>query len=324
MNTEGTDDLGVRIPKARKREQLFGIIADDEDFRFGRVKVERDRQRFTVAAPTDDDEDATKSVKVFYGIIPYFRKCWFKDQNKEGEKVEKREVTVVRCDKYIPEQVYVSRSGFWLWKNFLAAVEKMDQHYAHVLVKFTAEPGQSQDGQFKFSKPKMEIVRSLTDDEIEYVDELREVVRARVRKYSSTDDLDAAEDKFLDDEDKPKQQAKPAEEEDEDAVAAKAAQRTRNLVNEDDGDEDTGKGGKGKDKDKSKTKATEEEEEETTGKGGKGKDKDKSKTKATEEEEEPAPKSKGKFPDLDSDGDEGDDPDLKSKGRTTASIEDED
>lgn len=337
MSTTEAPELKVRIPKASKQEQIFGIIAEDEDFRFGRIKVERDRQRYTIPAPTEDDEDAIESVKSFYGVIPYFRKAFFNNQ-ETNEKVEKRELTVLRVGKYIPEQMYISKAGFWNWKGFLAQLDKQDLYYAHVLVKFTAEPGQSSDGKYKFSKPKIEIVRVLNEAEIEYMDELREVVRARVRKYSSNDELDAAEDKYLDEDDKPR--AKRTEEEDDDAVAAKAAKRTRALAekNGDSEDEDEKPKSKKKaapveddedeeeEKPKSKKGKTveddEEEEEEEKPKAKTSTTKSKAKAKDEEEDEKPTTKGKGSFPDLEDDEDE-EEEDLKPKAKKGKSVEDD-
>jgi len=311
--TSSTEELGVRIPKPAKQQQIFGIIAEDEDFRFGRIKIERDRQRYTLAAPTDEDEDAIKSVKSFYGVIPYFRKAFFKDRNNEkADKIEKREVAIVRCGKYVPELLYISYAGFWNWKGFLAALEKQDLHYSQVLVKFTAEPGQSKDGQYKFSKPKMEIVRALTEDEWSYIQELSSVVRTRVKKYSSTDELDAAEDKFLDEDDKPK--PTPAEE-DDDAIAAKAAKRTRTIVDNDEEEEEpeetTAKPPKSKkaeekpaEKPKGKSVEEDDPEEEEEEAPPPPKSTKKKTEKPAEKEEEPAAKGKGSFPDLEDDEEE--------------------
>jgi len=337
--TGTTEELRVRIPKAVKKQQIFEIIAEDEDFRFGRIKIERDRQRYTLAAPVEDDEDAIKSVKAFYGVIPYFRKAYFKDQNDATKKVEKREVAIVRCDKYVPELLYISYAGFWNWKGFLAALEKQDLHYSQVIVKFTAEPGQSKDGQYKFSKPKMEIVRALTEDEWNYIQELSSVVRTRVRKYSDNDALDAAEDKFLDEDDKPKQEP---EADDDDAIAAKAASRTRTIVETDEDDEEeekpaaksTRKSSKAAETEKPKGKSVEDDDDDdepapkSTRKSSKAAETEKPKGKSVEDdeddEEEPAAKGKGSFPELDEDDDEDLAPKRGKAGKSVEDDEDED
>ena len=356
------EELRVRIPKAKKMAQIFGIIEEDEDFRLGKIKIERDKQRYTVPDPLEDDAENTASVKSFYGVVVYFRKCFF-NNTKDGEaaeKVEKRELVVVRTGKFMPELLYISKSGFYNWRGFLDQRDKAKEHYSHVLCKFTAEPGQSTDGQFKFSKVKIEFVRLLETEELEYIAELQPIVRDRVRKYSSSSEqLEAAEDKFLDDEDK--KLPKNSDEDEDDAIAAKAAKRTRAVAEKDDDDEDEEPVKKSKkkapvdddDEDeepvKKKKKAApvedDDDEDEEPVKKSKKKapvdddDEDeepvkKKKKKAPVEDdedeepvkkkkkktEEPVTKSKGKYPDIDDDDDE----DLKPKKKKAPVEDDED
>jgi hypothetical protein len=294
-------------------EQVFSIISEDEDFRFGKIKVEREKQRYTLPAPTSDDPENTESVKTFYGVVVYFRKAFFKNAEK-NETVEKRELAILRDGKFMPELLYISKAGLWNWKGFLAAVEKQKlDSYSHVMVRFTAEPGQSSDGQYKFSKVKMEIVSELEAEEIEYLQELQQIVRARVRKYSSSEDLDSAEDKYLDEEDKkPAGNAAPAED-DDDAIAAKAAKRTRAIAEEDD-DEPVAKA-----KTKAKPAPVDDDDDETPA----PKTRAKAKPAPVEDDDEPAPKARAKAKPAPVEDDD-DVPVAKAKAKPAPVEDDED
>ena len=300
-------ELKVRIPSAKKMQNVFTIISEDEDFRFGKIKVDRDKQRYTLPAPTSEDPELTESVKVFYGVVVYFKKAFFKNTEK-NEQVEKRELAVLRLGKFMPELLYISKSGFWNWKGFLAAVEKQKlDSYCHVFVRFTAEPGQSTDGQYKFSKVKLEIVAELEAEEIEYLQELQQVVRTRVRKYSNNDELDSAEDKYLDEEDKKPAGNAPPPEDDDDAIAAKAAKRTRAIAEEEDDDPPA------KAKTKAKPAPVEDEDEEPA---PKTRAKAKPAPVDEDEDEEPAPKTRAKAKPAPVEDE--DDEDLKPKTRAKA------
>jgi chemotaxis protein histidine kinase CheA len=295
-------------------EQVFAIISEDEDFRFGKIKVEKDKQRYTLPAPTKDDPEDTESVKAFYGVVVYFRKAFFNNPEK-NEKVEKRELAILRAGKFMPELLYISKAGLWNWKGFLAAVEKQKlDSYSHVMVRFTAEPGQSSDGVYKFSKVKMEIVSELEAEEIEYLQELQQVVRTRVRKYSSSEDLDSAEDKYLDEEDKKPSGNAPAED-DDDAIAAKAAKRTRAIAEEDD-DEPAPKT-----RAKAKPAPVDDDDDETPAPKTRAKAKP---APVEDEDDEPAPKTRAKAKPAPVEDDD-DEPAPKTRAKAKpAPVEDED
>jgi hypothetical protein len=304
MSTD-VSTLKVRIPKAEKTAAMIEIIREDEDFRFDYIQVDHDDRLFKLPIPNTDD---TEEVKVFYGVILHFRPIPAKDDRKE-----KRELTLLRCGKIMPEQLYLSNAGLWLWKGFMKQLT--DQHITHVarvLVKFKAVEGKSGDGKHTFTKVELSIVRELEDRELDYVMNIVPIVAARIKKYtgSSAEELEAAENALMDPE---YQRATAAKKDEADERQEKAAKSTRARIEDDeDDDEPPAK--------KPKKKPAEDDDDEDE-------PKPKSKKKPVEDDDDddepPAKKPKKKAADDDDDDDE-DEPKPKSKKKPVEDDDDDD
>jgi len=271
-----SDELKLRLPSDTKLEQIRGVLAEDEDWRFGRVRLDGKKPRFELPAPTKDEPDNVEIEKTFYGVVLVAKKNYYQsDEDKEAgnEPKEKRALYILRVGKYMPELLYVSPTAIRNWKYFARDVVQSDKTYYEVLCEFSAE--QIRGKQYTWSKPTFKLSRTLTETEATYVKVIRELVEARVKEYDNNAELDKYEDTALavdrtpptdDDikeEDIPKRQSAEVETDDEDTPAAPAKK--------------------------------EEKPKPTTTK--------KSRKDDEEEEEEDKPKSKGRagYPDLDED-----------------------
>jgi len=306
------DTLKLRLPSQTKLEQIREVLQDDEDWRFGRIKMDGKKPRFELPAPTRDEPDNVEIEKTFYGVVLVAKKNFYQsDEDREAgnEPKEKRALYIVRVGKYMPELMYVSPTALRNWKYFAKEVYQNDKNYYEVLCEFTAE--QIKGKQYTWSKPKFAIARTLTEDELAHIQVLRELVLARVKEYEDNAELDKYEEKVLsvdkckddddiDEEDIPKRQRAAVEDDDDDdtpAAPVKGGKKTSKKSTDDDDDEDE------KPAKKTSKKSTDDDDD----------------------EDEDKPKSKGRagYPDLDEDEDDDDLSSVGKKGKKKSVDEDE-
>lgn len=275
------DLLKVRLPSAARLEKIREVLAEDEDWRFGRAKLMTPKPRFELPAPTEDDTDAVEIVSKFYAVVLVARKNFYlSDEDKEAgkEAKEKRALYILRCGKNMPELLYVSNSAVLNWKRFAKEVVQNNSSYYGVVCEITAEVIKGK--KYTWSKPKFAIARTLTETEAAHILFMRELVAGRVTEYEDNAELDKYEEEALS-----VDRSKPV-----DGVDANAKSRTAEVENA----EDEAPVVKAKKKETAKPK---EEVEETA---------------EVEEKPKPAPK---KDEDAENDGDEDEDDKKKSPGR---------
>ena len=283
-----SDDVKLRLPSDKKMEQIREVLEEDEDWRFGRIKMDGKKPRFELPAPTSDEPDNVEIEKTFLGVVIVAQKNFYQsDEDKEAgnEPKEKRALYVIRVGKYMPELMYVSPTALRNWKYFAKEVVTSDKQYYEVLCEFTAE--QIKGKQYTWSKPKFAIARTLTEEELAHVLTMRELVLARVKEYENNSELDDYEEKALSVDKKRK---------DDDEESIPKRQRAA-VEDDDDDDEDTKKSSKKSSKSK--------------------KDDD-------DDDEDEKPKSKGRagYPDLDADDD--DLADVGDKKKSKKPVDDDD
>lgn len=286
----------LRIPSPRKLVALTELLRDDEDFRFPRIKLNRDKPRYELSEPTPDDRDNFETASTFTACIVVVRKNFYQsEEDKEAgkEPVEKRAMYVVRLGKITPELIYVSPTSLKNWKMFAKNVVTSGQYPHTVLCEFSAERVKSQKG-YTWNKMKFAMARSLTKEELAYIEDLKIIIEARVRSYEDETDLDKYEDEAL-----------GKQHNAEDAVEAHS-RKTRQDVDDDD-DDKPAKPGSGR----RKAKAADTEEKPK---------------KASDDDDEEKPKSvKPGYPSLDDD-----DEDLEAVAEqpkpstSAASLDDDD
>jgi hypothetical protein len=334
------DKVLLKLPSAQKMEQIREILEDDEDWRFGRPKIDGKKPRFELPAPTKQDPDEVEIAKSFYGVVLLARKNFYQseeDKEKGNEPKEKRALYILRAGKYMPELLYVSPTALRNWKFFAKECRDRGIDYFSVMCEFAAEQVTGKANGYTWSKPTFKISRTLTEDELAHVMDIRELVLGRVKEYEDNSELDKAEDEALsvdrvrkddeddqethskksrghveDDDDTPpapvKKKKKPADDEDEEEEKPK---KKRKPVEDDEDEEE--------EKPKKKKKPVEDDEDEEE-------EKPKKKKKPVEddedEEEEKPKKSKGRagYPDLDDDEDE----ELTKPKKKSKSVEDDD
>jgi len=319
-----SDVVKLRIPSNKKLEQIREVLEEDEDWRFGRIKMDGKKPRFELPAPTSDEPDNVEIEKTFLGVVIVAQKNFYQsDEDKENgnEPKEKRALYVVRVGKYMPELMYVSPTALRNWKYFAKEVVTSDKQYYEVLCEFTAE--QIKGKHYTWSKPKFAIARTLTEEELAHVLTMRELVLARVKEYENNSELDDYEEKALsvdrkrrdDDEESIPKRQRAAVEDDEDDEDEKPRKKSK----KDDEDEEKPKKKSKKDDEddedekprKKSKKDDEDDEDEKPRKKSKKDDEDekprkKSKKDDEDDDDEDKPKSKGRagYPDLDADDDD--------------------
>ena len=304
----------LRIPSSRKMEKLRDIMENDEDFRFDRIRLDNKKPRYELPEPTDEDEDNVEMKGTFRGVVVLARKNFFlsdEDKKKGVPAKEKRALYVLRPGKLFPELLYVSPTGVRAWKALCKEVVEQGQQYFHVLIEFDAEfIDNSKKTGYKWSKPTFKIVRTLTDEELGFIDDLHELTDSRVKEWEDASDLDEYEEAALTGKKPSKKEEE--DEEDEEKVIDKHRKATRNKVNrEDDDDEDE------QPRKKSTKKAADDDDEDEQPKSRK--------KKATaddddEEEEKPRKKSTKKAAD---DDDEDEQPKSRRKSSKKAADDDD-
>lgn len=293
-------DKTIKIPSAKKLNTIREILVEDEEFRFPRVKLDRDKPRYHLPEPLEDDDENVEIAPTFRAVVLLARKNFYQseeDKKAGKEKKEKRELYILREGEYLPEMVYVNPTSLRPWREFLAPIVQSGREYAHVLVEFGAEKVASKTTGFKWQKFTFKEVRSLSEEEIEYVNELREMVSGRVRTYVDDDALADIEDQALG-------EVKPKVDDDEDEDPKKHSAKAKSRIeNDDDEDEEPPK----------KKRKSEDEDE----------DLPKKKKKSEDDEDEDLPKGKSKAKELD-DEDEDDEEPPKKKKSTLEDDEDDD
>ena len=272
------DLLKVRLPSEARLEKIREVLAEDEDWRFGRVKLMTPKPKFELPAPTDEKPDHTEIETKFYAVVLVARKNFYlSDEDKEAgkEAKEKRALYILRCGRNMPELMYVSNSAILNWKRFAKEVVQNNSTYYGVVCEITAEVIKGK--KYTWSKPKFAIARTLNEAEAAHILTMRELVAGRVTEYEDNAELDKYEEEALS-----VDRSKPV-----DSVDANAKSRTAE-VEEDEAPVVSAKTEKAKKETKPKP-----EVEET-------------------EKAKPAPK---KDEDAENDGDEDEDDKKKSPGR---------
>ncbi len=286
----------LRIPSSRKMEKLRDIMENDEDFRFDRIRLDNKKPRYELPEPTEDDEDNVEMKSSFRGVVVLARKNFYlSDEDKKAgrEAKEKRALYVLRPGKLFPELLYVSPTGVRAWKALCKEVVEQGQQYFHVLIEFEAEfIDNSKKTGYKWSKPTFKIVRTLTDEELSFIDDLHELTDARVKEWEDASDLDEYEDAALTGK-KPSSKKEEEDDEDEESVIDKHRKATRKKLHEDDDDEEDEKPRSRR----SSKKDDEDDEEEEKPKSRRSSRKD------DDEDEDNGKSSKGRkgYPSLDDD-----------------------
>ena len=193
-----TEAVKLKLPSSTKMERIREALTEDEDWRFGRIKMEGKKPRFELPAPTSDEPDNVEIQKTFCGVVLVAKKNFYQsDEDKEAgnEPKEKRALYIIRVGKYMPELLYVSPTAIRNWKYFAREVVQSGKSYYEVMCEFTAE--QIKGKQYTWSKPKFAIARTLTEDEAAHVKIIRELVSARASEYEDNAELDKYEDEAL-------------------------------------------------------------------------------------------------------------------------------
>ncbi len=302
----------LRIPSSRKMEKLRDIMENDEDFRFDRIRLDNKKPRYELPEPTEDDEDNVEMKGSFRGVVVLARKNFYlSDEDKKAgkEAKEKRALYVLRPGKLFPELLYVSPTGVRAWKALCKEVVEQGQQYFHVLIEFEAEfIDNSKKTGYKWSKPTFKIVRTLTDEELSFIDDLHELTDARVKEWEDASDLDEYEDAALTGK-KPSSKKEEEDEEDEESVIDKHRKATRKKLHEDDDDEEDEKP---KSRRSSKKDDDDDEDEKPKSRRSSKKDDD------DEDEEDEKPKSRR------SSKKDDDDEDEKPRSRRSSKKDDDD
>lgn len=317
-----SDELKIKIPSAKKLNTIRELLVEDEEFRFPRVKLDRDKPRFHLPEPLEDDDENVEIKPTFRAVVLIAKKNFYQSEEdkREGKPAkEKRELYIIREGKYLPELVYVNPTSIRPWRELLAPIVQSGRSYHHVLVEFGAEKVTSKQTGFKWMKFTFKEVRSLTEEEAEYMDELREMVSSRVRTYVDDSALADIEDQALG-EFKPKM----TEDDEEDYDPKKHSAKAKAKIENDDEDEKIENVDEDeKPKAKKKAKIDDDDDEELP----KGKSKAKELADDDDEDEKPKAKKKSKF---DDDDDDEDLDDLVGKKKSSsgknkaASLDDED
>jgi hypothetical protein len=275
------DLLKVRLPSEARLEKIREVLAEDEDWRFGRVKLMTPKPKFELPAPTDEKPDHTEIETKFYAVVLVARKNFYlSDEDKEAgkEAKEKRALYILRCGRNMPELMYVSNSAILNWKRFAKEVVQNNSTYYGVVCEITAEVIKGK--KYTWSKPKFAIARTLNEAEAAHILTMRELVAGRVTEYEDNAELDKYEEEALS-----VDRSKPV-----DSVDANAKSRTAE-VEEDEAPVVSAK----TEKAKKETKPKPEVEE----------------TAEVEEKPKPKPKPAPKDEDADADGED----EKKSPGR---------
>jgi hypothetical protein len=192
------ETMKLKLPSDTKLEQIREVLQDDEDWRFGRVKMDGKKPRFELPAPTKDEPDNIEIATKFCGVVLVAKKNFYQsDEDKEAgnEPKEKRALYILRLDRYMPELMYVSPTAIRNWKYFARDVVQGGKNYYEVICEFSAE--QIRGKNYTWSKPKFAIAHTLTDGENAHVQTMRELVMARVQEFESNAELDDYEDQAL-------------------------------------------------------------------------------------------------------------------------------
>jgi hypothetical protein len=289
----------LRLPKPSKLEQIREIITEDEDYRFGQIKIQTKRPQYELPAPNREDPDNIELEKSFRCVVLLARPNYYQsaeDKEKGKDPVEKRLLYLLRTDKLMPERFYVSNSALRNWKQFAKDLVDSDRAYYTVVAEVTAEKAHSNKSGYTWSKPVFKIVRTLTDEELAHVETMRELVAGRVKEFEADSELDKFEAKAL------AVDRGGSDDDDDDDVERTHAKRTRAAVEDDDEPKKKSK----------KSKVDDDDEDEPKSKKSK-----KSKVDDDDEDEDDEPKKKSKKSKVDDDEDEDDEPkSKKSKGRS--------
>lgn len=192
------DVMNVRLPSEARLEKIREVLAEDEDWRFGRIKIDGKKPRFELPAPTEDEPDNIELASKFYAVVLVAKKNFYQsDEDKEAgtEPKEKRALYVLRCGKNMPELLYVSPTAIRNWKYFAKEVVQNGNAYYGVVCEISAE--QIKGKQYTWSKPKFAIARTLNEAEAAHILTMRELVAGRVTEYEDNAELDKYEDEAL-------------------------------------------------------------------------------------------------------------------------------
>jgi hypothetical protein len=195
-----TTEDRIKIPSSDRFARLADSLQNDDDFRFPRIKLNRDKPRYEIPAPTSEDRDAIKSSPTFTGVVTLARKNFYiSDEDKEAGKqpTEKRELYVLRSGRITPELIYANPTSLKAWRTFVKQCINQDQKFFTVLCEFSAERIKSQKTGFSWNKMKFSIVRVLDEDELAHVLEVRALVDARVKVYEDDDELAKVEEEAI-------------------------------------------------------------------------------------------------------------------------------
>lgn len=193
-----TDVMKVRLPSENRLEKIREVLAEDEDWRFGRINIDSKKPRFELPAPTEDAPDNIELAAKFHAVVLLAKKNFYQsDEDKEAgiDPKEKRALYILRCGKNMPELMYVSPTAVRNWKYFAKEVVQNGNAYYGVMCEISAE--QIKGKQYTWSKPKFAIARTLDEAEAAHILIMRELVAGRVVEYEDNAELDKYEDEAL-------------------------------------------------------------------------------------------------------------------------------
>ena len=196
--TQAREPVSIKMPTATRLQDVLEGLKED-DFRFGRIKVDKDRPVYHIPGPLSDP-DNIQSVKSFTAVVLLAKKNFYlSDDDRENGKDarEKRELYIVRTDKTLPELIYVNPTSLQNWFKFAKSVIDNDEDYWGVVCEFSAERAESKKTSYKWNKFIFTYNNSLSDAEREYIETLRDAVVERVAKYAEREDYSAYEEVAL-------------------------------------------------------------------------------------------------------------------------------
>lgn len=195
-----SDAVVIKVPSEAKQKQVKELILEEEGFKFSTIKLNRERPRYEIPAPTEEDQDNVNLVKEFNAVVLCVRKNFYQsDEDKEAGKQakEKRTLYILREGRVTPERIFVSPTSVTEWKKLIKAIAVNGQPFFGVIVNFAAEHIKSQKSGFAWNKIKFGTVRSLTEEELGYIEQIRTWVDGKVGTFDDEADLDKYEDEAV-------------------------------------------------------------------------------------------------------------------------------
>lgn len=192
--------MSIKIPKQTRQDDLFEAIQEDEQFRFPRIKLNRDKPLYEVADPLPDDPENIALKKELRCVILLAKKNAYQspEDKEKGEPVkDKRELYLLRTDKLVPEQIFLSPTSVRPWKEYLSTLQQQGHALHTVTTVMTAEKVSSKTTGFTWNKVKFTVGEKLEEEEVEYVESLATVVASKVRTFVDGEELDKLEEEFL-------------------------------------------------------------------------------------------------------------------------------